>query len=708
MSKRLFPQVSLPKRLLFSFALAALGMCAAQTEAQVTPINVPDAGVGPLTFDTQPTLANGWSTVTWPSGNGDITSVTAMDTAANTNAAAGIATVLGSSATVNPPSANAIFRWNSANHYIQSRPTGNAYTILLGTFRNASSGDKSSFILDYTFGAEFLAGTTEGEDPGLEGHRVYYSLTGAPGTWTHIPQFDGGLATAGPKHAQITLATPWEVGSDLYIIWTDDNGVPGSSGTSGPAEGAYTIDNLQLTFQVTPVSIVTQPHDIAVEQCRSSNLTVTATGTGPITYQWYKNGAAGAIAGATSPTYTFANAQLTDSGTYFVRVTGPGANNTVESTHVTVTVNQDTAGPTVTSALGRIDGTNVVVTFSEALDPLTATDPTLYFLSPAAGGAEAQPISAVLSSGNTVVTLAFAEARAAGVNYNLLIIPALADCAGNPLSGEDNGDGRIRVPLHYEIHLINFDNEAYKYDHSGIDLGIDWYSSAYDDSTWSNGLSVFDAKSTPRTAVGGKNVATQLPLHFGTYTTDDVPVYYFRKFFSLPVPLSHISSVSLRTFVDDFDVAYLNDNPTPVHVRAGLIASPDSYGYAGGSAVGDAGVEGPFNIPLTSLVDGQNFLAVKVFQQTNTSSDITFAYELDAVVDSVAISTGPQLQISKDANTGAVTITWAAGSGAALYEADAVDAPAASWTSVAGASDGSYTFTPPATGGTQKFYVLRK
>jgi len=399
---------------------------------------------------------------------------------------------------------------------------------------------------------------------------------------------------------------------------------------------------------------------------------------------------------------------LTDSGTYFVRVTGPGANNTVESTHVTVTVNQDTAGPTVTSALGRIDGTNVVVTFSEALDPLTATDPTLYFLSPAAGGAEAQPISAVLSSGNTVVTLAFAEARAAGVNYNLLIIPALADCAGNPLSGEDNGDGRIRVPLHYEIHLINFDNEAYKYDHSGIDLGIDWYSSAYDDSTWSNGLSVFDAKSTPRTAVGGKNVATQLPLHFGTYTTDDVPVYYFRKFFSLPVPLSHISSVSLRTFVDDFDVAYLNDNPTPVHVRAGLIASPDSYGYAGGSAVGDAGVEGPFNIPLTSLVDGQNFLAVKVFQQTNTSSDITFAYELDAVVDSVAISTGPQLQISKDANTGAVTITWAAGSGAALYEADAVDAPAASWTSVAGASDGSYTFTPPATGGTQKFYVLRK
>jgi len=31
--------------------------------------------------------------------------------------------------------------------------------------------------------------------------------------------------------------------------------------------------------------------------------------------------------------------------------------------------------------------------------------------------------------------------------------------------------------------------------------------------------------------------------------------------------------------------------------------------------VGDAAVEGPFNIPLSDIVDGQNFIAVKIFQR---------------------------------------------------------------------------------------------
>jgi len=36
-------------------------------------------------------------------------------------------------------------------------------------------------------------------------------------------------------------------------------------------------------------------------------------------------------------------------------------------------------------------------------------------------------------------------------------------------------------------------------------------------------------------------------------------------------------------------------------------------------------------------------------------------------------------------------------------KAAAVDAPAGAWSAVAGASDASYSFTPPAIGGTQKF-----
>jgi len=65
--------------------------------------------------------------------------------------------------------------------------------------------------------------------------------------------------------------------------------------------------------------------------------------------------------------------------------------------------------------------------------------------------------------------------------------------------------------------------------------------------------------------------------------------------------------------------------------------------------VGDAAVEGPFNIPLSDIVDGQNFIAVKIFQQALGSSDITFGYEITAIVDTLSGGgPGPQLAVSKD------------------------------------------------------------
>lgn len=47
-------------------------------------------------------------------------------------------------------------------------------------------------------------------------------------------------------------------------------------------------------------------------------ITVTASGTQPFTYQWYKNGAE--ISGAKSQTYTIASATLADAGSYSATV----------------------------------------------------------------------------------------------------------------------------------------------------------------------------------------------------------------------------------------------------------------------------------------------------------------------------------------------------------------------------------------------------
>jgi Immunoglobulin I-set domain len=48
--------------------------------------------------------------------------------------------------------------------------------------------------------------------------------------------------------------------------------------------------------------IISQPGNQTVTAGQTATFSVTATGTGPLTYQWYVNGVA--ISGATSSTYT--------------------------------------------------------------------------------------------------------------------------------------------------------------------------------------------------------------------------------------------------------------------------------------------------------------------------------------------------------------------------------------------------------------------
>ena len=65
--------------------------------------------------------------------------------------------------------------------------------------------------------------------------------------------------------------------------------------------------------------IITQPAIQAVAVGGTATLDVTSTGTGPLAYQWFKNGAM--AVGATRSTLSLANADVPDSGVYYVVVT---------------------------------------------------------------------------------------------------------------------------------------------------------------------------------------------------------------------------------------------------------------------------------------------------------------------------------------------------------------------------------------------------
>ncbi len=80
---------------------------------------------------------------------------------------------------------------------------------------------------------------------------------------------------------------------------------------------------------------ITQPVSVTVEVGQTATFSVTATGTGPLMYQWYENGMP--ISGANSSSYTTPATALSDSGSVFT-VTVSNQEGTVKSMGATLTV----------------------------------------------------------------------------------------------------------------------------------------------------------------------------------------------------------------------------------------------------------------------------------------------------------------------------------------------------------------------------------
>lgn len=84
----------------------------------------------------------------------------------------------------------------------------------------------------------------------------------------------------------------------------------------------------------TAVSITKQPASQMVTAGSKATMSVTAAGTGPISYQWYFNGSA--ISGATSNTLTIASVSNANSGSYRVVVRNATSNVTSSTVNLSV------------------------------------------------------------------------------------------------------------------------------------------------------------------------------------------------------------------------------------------------------------------------------------------------------------------------------------------------------------------------------------
>jgi hypothetical protein len=183
---------------------------------------------------------------------------------------------------------------------------------------------------------------------------------------------------ASPTNAgQVTGSGPYPVGSQQTIAATPNAGwgfVQWQDGNSQTPR-AITVPSTNVTYTATFLQlpqITTQPASQVADPGVPVTFSLTATGPGPLTYLWQREGAP--VSNATNRSYTLAQAQASDSGSQF-NCTVSNAAGSILSAGARLTVRPSFSGPvtanllahTFTAHLNGAVGSNYLVEVSTNL-----------------------------------------------------------------------------------------------------------------------------------------------------------------------------------------------------------------------------------------------------------------------------------------------------------------------------------------------------
>ncbi len=363
------------RRLYFVLMLATVGISHAATVGPAGYTN---------DFSAQPPVED-WATSTRSGAQGDTYD---MDADVNTNITAAVANVQPAANTGDPPSATLRAVWSSTGLYLQTRPTGNKYTTLMGKFVNHSGSNATEIVVSYRL---TIAGAVVAEDPG-KGTRVYYSQTGATNTWINLPTFSSVATNSGSTIYATNIPVNWADGDPFYLLFVDDNAVAGG-------DVANEFDNFSMLITASSAATasghLTAPSNNVV--ILSGNPIITAAtvanGTPPYVVEYRTNSGVGNTvfqsAGSTTTAPYNVNLGGFTAGTYniYARVTDQnGAGNTANTETNTFYV-VDTIALTLTAPTnGAVFYNNVDVVGSATVAGGTSPYSVQFFLDGASNG----------------------------------------------------------------------------------------------------------------------------------------------------------------------------------------------------------------------------------------------------------------------------------------------------------------------------------
>ena len=233
---------------------------------------------------------------------------------------------------------------------------------------------------------------------------------------------------------------------------------------------------------------------------------------------------------------------------------------------------------------------------------------------------------------------------------------------------------------------------AWRYFDRATDLGTAWRSNAFSDAAWSSGpapLGFGDLNGfLPATVIASNRQWTA----------------YFRRAFYVP-DSSIFTSFNARMLRDDGAVVYLNGTEVwRDNMPAGAIA------YATPASTSLSGTNESTWVTKTlspaNLVNGTNLLAAEVHQQSTSSPDLAFAFELTG---SFTLPGLPKLDVS--AGGPALTLTWPAVDPGVFSVFEATNlAPPVLWTRLTNTPsllEGAWRVPLPARTEGSRFYLLR-
>ncbi|WP_424188191.1 ExeM/NucH family extracellular endonuclease [Actinokineospora sp. G85] len=162
---------------------------------------------------------------------------------------------------------------------------------------------------------------------------------------------------------------------------------------------------------VTAPRITAHPEDVAVGSGGSATLSVTATGTGPLTHQWFEGAAGDTSTPVGTDSATFTTPALDATRSYWVRVSGPGG--ATDSRTATVTVS---TAPNTPPTIGPNPVAELALTLGDPDNPPAARIVEVSDAESAAGG-----LTTTVTSANPAV--ATGETTGAGETRTLVTTP---------------------------------------------------------------------------------------------------------------------------------------------------------------------------------------------------------------------------------------------------------------------------------------------